>query len=162
MAKLRTILLLVAAGGLALPAVSSAGILGPQPALCSAGAEPSILVRVSGLKNRAGKLRVRTFTGNPANYFDRTKTLQRFEYVVPAVGPIDVCVPVPAPGVYALDVRHDVNNNSDTDRADGIGASGNPKMTLFSIIFGRRPPAAQVQFRVGSGTAVVPVVVRYL
>jgi hypothetical protein len=75
---------------------------------------------------------------------------------------VEVCVPVPAPGVYALDVRHDANNNSDTDRADGIGASGNPKMSLFSIIFGRRPPANQVQFKVGNGTAIVPVVVRYL
>jgi hypothetical protein len=71
-------------------------------------------------------------------------------------------MPVPAAGVYAVDVRHDANNNGDTDKADGAGASGNPKITLFDIIFGRKPPAAQVQVHVGHGTTIVPITVRYL
>ncbi len=147
---------------LVIPGLGSATILGPAPDVCAASKGPSILVRASGFKNRAGKVRVRAFGGSPANYFDKTKALTRIEYPMPAAGSVDVCVPLPAPGVYAVDVRHDINNNSDTDRADGAGASGNPKITLFDIIFGRKPPAKQVQISVGQGTTVVPVIVRYM
>jgi uncharacterized protein (DUF2141 family) len=154
--------LAAAASLLAAPAIGSAGILGPAPALCASGSAPSILVRVSGLKNRAGTIRVRTFGGNPNTYFDKRHALKRVEYPTPEAGPVEVCVPVPAPGLYAVDVRHDINSNSDTDRADGAGASGNPKITLFDILFGRKPPAKKVQVSVGKGTAIVPIQLRYL
>jgi uncharacterized protein (DUF2141 family) len=145
-----------------IPAVGFADILGPQPAMCAEGDGPAILVKASGFKNRAGTIRVRTFGGSPSTYFDKRHTLKRVEYAVPTSGPIEVCMPVPAPGVYAVDVRHDINSNSDTDRSDGAGASGNPKITLFDILFGRKPPAKQVQVSVGKGTTVVPIQVRYL
>jgi hypothetical protein len=162
MVKLRIGLLAIIAGVLAVPNLVSAGILGPTPALCSSGDEPSILVRASGFKNRAGTVRVRTFGGSPSTYFDKRHALKRVEYPMPATGPVEVCVPVPGPGIYAVDVRHDINSNSDTDRADGAGASGNPSISLFDIIFGRKPPAKQVQVSVGAGTTVIPIIVRYL
>jgi uncharacterized protein (DUF2141 family) len=162
MSKLRIGFLSVVAAALAVPAFSSAAVLGPEPTACAGSGAPSILVRVSGFKNRAGKVRVRTFGGSPATYFDKTKVLKRLEYDMPSSGPVEVCVPMPAPGIYAVDVRHDINNNSDTDRADGAGASGNPKISLFDVIFGRKPPAKQVQVSVGQGTTVVPIIVRYL
>lgn len=144
------------------PAPSVAAMLGPNPALCEAGSEPTILVRVTGLKHREGTIRVRTFTGDPSTYFNKKHAQKRLQYPVPATGSVDICVPVGAAGVYALDVRHDANGNGDTDRADGIGASGNPKFSLFNIIFGKRPPASQVQITVGNGTVIVPVTIRYL
>jgi uncharacterized protein (DUF2141 family) len=162
MKKLRIGFLAVGCAALIPAGLMAANILGPAAPMCAAGGSPSILVRVSGLKTRAGKVRVRTFGGSPANYFDKKKYLSRVELPVPAAGPIDVCMAVPGPGTYAVDVRHDANNNGDTDRADGAGASGNPKMTLFDILFNRKPPAKQVQVPVGRGTAVVPIVVRYL
>jgi uncharacterized protein (DUF2141 family) len=149
-------------GAMALPALLSAAVLGPAPAMCASGGEPSILVRASGFKSRTGTVRVRTFGGSPSTYFDKRKALKRVEYPMPASGAVEICMPVPAAGVYAVDVRHDINNNNDTDRSDGIGASGNPKISLFSILFGRKPDAKQVQVTVGKGTAIVPVVVRYL
>lgn len=136
--------------------------LGPNPALCANGSEPSVLVKVTGLKHRNGTIRVRAFTGNPNTYFNKKHTYRRLQYVLPSSGPVEVCVPLGAPGVYAIDVRHDANANDDTDKSDGIGASGNPKFSLFNVIFGRRPPAQQVQVNVGNGTIVVPVTVRYL
>ncbi len=142
--------------------LAAAQILGPAPAACSAGDVPSILVRVSGFKDRVGKVRVRTFGGSPSTYFDKTKVLKRVEYTIPASGPVEVCMPVPSVGVYAVDVRHDTNSNGDTDRSDGAGASGNPKISLFDIIFKRKPPVKQVQVSVGQGTTVVPIMIRYM
>ncbi len=152
--------LMLAASGPA--GVAMAAVLGPNPTLCDGGTEPSILVRVSGLKNRAGTIRVRTFTADPGKYFDKRYTLKRLLYPVPASGPVDSRVPVSAPGVYAVYVRHDANNNDDTDRSDGVGASGNPKFSLFNIILGRKPRAEHVQVSVGNGTTIVPITVRYL
>jgi uncharacterized protein (DUF2141 family) len=161
MTKLRTSLGLFMIGVLALPTTVSSAMLGPVPALCN-NKGPSILVRVSGFKNRAGKIRVRTFGGSPDTYFDKKRALLRVEYNMPQSGTVDVCMPVPRAGVYAVDVRHDINNNSDTDRADGAGASGNPKVGMMDIIFGRKPPAKQVQVQVGTGTTTIPIVVRYM
>ena len=141
---------------------SAAQMLGPNPALCENSSEPSVLVKITGLKHRNGTIRVRAFTGDPKRYFDRNFAYRRVQYALPTSGPVDVCVPLGAPGVYAIDVRHDANANGDTDRSDGVGASGNPKFSLFSVIFGIRPPAQQVQVNVGTGTIVVPVTVRYL
>ncbi len=153
---------MLAVAALCLPTLGAAQALGPNPSLCESGREPTILVRVAGLKNRAGTVRVRTFNGGPDTYFNKKFAQKRLEYTVPASGPIEICVPVGAPGTYAVDVRHDINNNGDTDRSDGIGASGNPKFSLMSVLFGRKPPASQVQVSVSSGTTVVPITVRYL
>jgi uncharacterized protein (DUF2141 family) len=162
MAKLRNGVLVLATATLGLPGLGAAQALGPNPSLCSGGREPTILVRVAGLKNRAGTVRVRTYNGAPDTYFNKKFAQKRYEYNVPSSGPIEICVPVGAPGTYAVDIRHDVNNNGDTDRSDGIGASGNPKFSLISILFGRKPPASQVQVSVASGTTIVPITVKYL
>jgi uncharacterized protein (DUF2141 family) len=143
------------------PANAGAAQMLGVPSICNAGSEPSVLVRVSGLKDRGGKIRVRTFGGSPSTYFDKTKVLKRVEYDLPDSGPVEVCVPVPAAGTYAVDVRHDVNGNGKTDRADGGGASGNPKVSLLDILFKRKPPARQVQVQVAEGTTVVPITLRY-
>ena len=60
-----------------------------------------------------------------------------------------------------VDIRHDINNNGDTDRADGAGASGNPKIGLFDVLFGRKPPARQVVFNVGQGVTPITITVNY-
>lgn len=162
MARLRNGLLVLAVAGLGLPGLGAAQALGPNPSLCAGGDTPTILVRVTGFKNRAGTVRVRTFNGSPDNYFNKKYAQKRLQYNVPAAGPVEICVPVGAPGTYAVDVRHDINDNGDTDRSDGVGASGNPKFSLMSILFGKKPPARQVQVSVANGTTVVPITVRYL
>jgi uncharacterized protein (DUF2141 family) len=161
MKTVRISMLALSVIGLAPASLCAHTILGPAAPLCSSEGVPSILVRVGGLQSRIGKVRVRTFGGSPDSYFDKKRALKRIEVPVPASGPIDICMPVPGPGVYAVDVRHDVNNNGKTDRADGGGVSGNPKVSLLDVIFKRKPPAKQVQVSVGSGTTVVPIQVRY-
>ena len=144
------------------PVSASAAILGPEAALCAAGNSPAMLVRVIGLKNRTGTLRLRSFGGSSATYFDKKAYLKRIQIDLPANGPVELCLPVPRPGVYAVDLRHDVNLNEKSDRADGAGASGNPKVSLIDIIFGKRPAASKVAVSVGAGVTIVPIVVKYL
>ncbi len=140
---------------------ADAAILGPDAAQCVSGDGPAVLVRVVGLRNRAGTVRARTFGGAPSTWFNKKSYLKRTEIPTPQSGSVDICMPVPKPGVYAVDIRHDVNNNSDTDMADGGGSSGNPEVSLLDVVFGRKPPAEQVSFRVGEGITTVTIVVKY-
>lgn len=140
-----------------LAVIALALVAAPAAAACNG---PALLVKVAGLKNRTGEVRVRAFGGDPGTYFDR-KHVSAFVYKTPpSTGPVDYCLPV-KPGIYAVDVRQDVNGDGKTSAVDGIGASGNPQLSLLDVILKRRPPAAQVQVRVAQGVTVVPITVRY-
>jgi uncharacterized protein (DUF2141 family) len=142
---------------------ADAVILGPDAAVCGANSASAVLVKVTGLKNRAGAVRARTFWGlNPKSWFDKKQSLRRTEVRVPATGSVEICMPVPKPGGYVVDIRHDVNGDGKSDRADGAGASGNPEMSLFSFMLGRKPPASQVVVNVGTGVTTIAVVVKYV
>lgn len=134
----------------------------PLAVRCPAGTALPVVVRVSGFRNRAGQVRVRLFGDPPQSYFDKKRALVRVEAPVPAGGPVDVCVPAPRPGAYAVDVRHDGNGNGKTDRADGGGVSGNPSISLWDVILSRKPSPAAVQFHVRGGVTVVPITLMYL
>lgn len=137
-------------------------ILGPDSAVCAAGKQPAILVKVIGLKNRDGKVRARTFSGDPSTYFDKRFALTRTEMATPPAGSVEICIPVSKPGRYAVDVRHDVDNDGKTSKADGAGTSGNPEVSFLDVVLKHRPPASEVEVSVGNGVTVVPVIVRYL
>ncbi len=159
MLKLKAVFV-VAALGLA-GNVAGAAVLGPDAAQCQAGQGPAILVHIVGLKNRAGTVRVRSFGGSPATWFNKNTKLGRTEIATPASGTVDICMPVPRPGTYAVDIRHDVNGNGDTDMADGGGASGNPEISLFDVVFNRKPPPGKTGFQVSAGVTPVTVIVKY-
>lgn len=130
------------------------------PTHCT-GSGPEVLVKITGFRSREGQVRVRLFGGPPSSYFDKRQATVRIEVPVPKSGPVALCVAAPRPGVYAVDVRHDVNGGG-TDRADGGGISGNPPVGLMDVIFKRKPNPAAVQVRVGQGTTVVPITLKYL
>ena len=146
------------------PAQAQGGgaILGPYAARCTAGNAPAILVNVVGLKSRSGQLRVRTFGGPSSTGFEKKGWLTRVEVPTPATGPIRFCMPVSAPGTYAIDLRHDVSGNGSTDRSDGGGASGDPKVTLLDFVLGRKPSPKVTAVRVGSGVTEITVTAMYL
>lgn len=147
----------------AAPAVPApAAILGPDAPRCASGDGPAVLVRITGLKSRQGTVRARTFVGNnPSAWFNRKMALRRTQVPIPPTGPVEICMPVPRAGSYVVDVRHDVNGNGDTDRADGGGASGNPKISLLDVLLGRKPPASKVVFSVGNGVTPITIAVNY-
>lgn len=148
---------------LAAPATAETpAILGPEAAHCVPGGGPAILVNITGLKNRQGTVRVRTFGGDTSTWFDKVKWQTKVEIPTPRTEPIRVCMPVAAPGNYAIDVRHDANANNQTDRADGGGASGNPRVTIWDFIFGRKPSPKQTAVKVGQGVTEISVTMMYL
>jgi uncharacterized protein (DUF2141 family) len=142
-------------------AAAGAAVLGPHAEDCD-GNKPAMLVRIEGLKSRTGTLRVQSYGGNPSRYFDKGSYLERVQVRVPSSGPIEVCMPVAKPGLYAISVKHDANGNGSTDlRNDGGGFSGNPDVSLFDAIFKRKPSPAEVQIHV-TGLTPVPVILNYV
>jgi uncharacterized protein (DUF2141 family) len=144
----------------AMPAGAHAAVLGPDAAACNGGG-PAMLIEIQGLKKRAGMIRVQSYGGNPSRYFDKGTYLRRIDVPVPPSGPIDVCLSVPADGVYAVSARHDVNGSGKTDSRDGGGMSGNPRMSLFDVMFKRKPDPQKVQVAV-HGITRVPIVMNYV
>ena len=144
----------------AMPVGAHAAVLGPDAAACE-GNGPAVLVGIEGLKKRAGMIRVQSYGGNPSHYFDKGSYLRRIDVPVPAVGPVDICISVPANGTYAISVRHDVDNSGKTGLSDGGGMSGNPQMSLFDVMFKRKPDPQKVQVPV-RGVTHVPIVMNYV
>lgn len=129
---------------------------------CSSIAGPSILVKVVGLKNRAGTIRIRVFGGDPKTYFDKKHALKRIEFDAPNSGTVERCIAVAKAGTYAIDVRHDTNSNGKSDKADGAGVSGNPEVSLLDVMLKKRPPARKVQVNVSGSATAVAIIVKYL
>jgi len=152
--------LLMGAFGVLMATAGSAAVLGPHAAAC-AGRGPAMLVRVDGLKARTGLLRVQSYGGDPQRFFEKGTYLERVELPVPRAGVVEVCMPVPAPGIYAVSVRHDVAGNGRAERTDGGGMSGNPDVSLMDVLFKRRPSpvATSVEVR---GVKLVPVTINYV
>lgn len=154
----------VALGISALVALPAAGVAAPAesaPHGCPAD-QPAMLVRVTGFKVRTGMVRVQSYGGDPASYFDKGAYLARVEVRVPASGPLDVCMPVAAPGRYAISVRHDPDGTGRADTSDGGGMSGNPRMSLIDIMLKHKPNPAEVAIEVGHGVKLVPITLNYM
>jgi len=145
---------------LAMATGAHAALLGSDAAACASDG-PAVLVRVEGLKVRSGSLRVQAYGGNPSRYFEKGTWLRRVDVAVPPSGPVNICVAVPTQGTYAISVRHDVDNSGKTNAKDGGGMSGNPKLSLFDVMFKRKPDPRQVQIAV-DGVTRVPIVMNYV
>jgi uncharacterized protein (DUF2141 family) len=141
-----------------LPASAHAAPVGPFASLCASG-KPAVLARVSGFKAATGTVAVKLYQSGP-KFLDKGAYIRKVEVPVTRSGPIDVCVPVPASGSYAISVRHEVKG--DKSAADGGGFSGNPNMSVLDVVLKRKPNPKQVTFSVDGNTQVVPVVLKYL
>ncbi|MDB5691089.1 MAG: hypothetical protein JWO81_152 [Alphaproteobacteria bacterium] len=145
---------LLPAAGLAAPAAAA---LGPDAAVCSEG-RPALLVSVNGFKARSGRLRVQLYGDNPNTFLAKGGKLRRIDLPVTPAGPMNVCIAVPHPGVYAIAVRHDVDgDNEKGDWSDGGGFSNNPSLSLFHL----KPSLRQVAINVGGGVKPVSVTLLY-
>lgn len=126
------------------------------PAGCVPG-KPSVLVHVAGFKQPAGRVRVSLYGPDTHRWLAKGGRINHVK--LPVTGQaMDICMPVPAPGRYAISVHHDLNRNGERDRQDGGGYSRNPKVSLLNP----KPPFAKAAFMVGDGPARVGVKLLYI
>ena len=142
-------------------AIARAAILGPHADACAAGGKAAMLVKITGFKTRAGIIRVQSYGGDPARFFDKGTYLERVEVRPPVAGAAEICMPVPRGGTYAVSVRHDVQGDGKAGLSDGGGMSGNPNVSLMDVLFKRKPSPGEVAVEV-RGVTVVPVVLNYV
>jgi uncharacterized protein (DUF2141 family) len=149
--------------GLAFAAdASPAAVLGPQAEACAPGSgRAAMLVQIAGLHRQGGLLRVQAYGGDPQRYFEKGSYIERIDVPLPVKGPVEVCLPVPHAGAYAVSVKHDVTGDGGWSLADGGGFSGNPKVSPMDALLKRKPSADKVQVAV-RGVVHVPVTMRYL
>ena len=141
--------------GLASPSASA--VAGADASTCVAG-KPSLLVRVSGLKQASGTVKLALYGNNPSVYLKKEGRLRRIKVPVRSNRPIDVCIAGPKPGRYAVAVHHDLNANGDKDRHDGGGYSNNPKVSITNM----RPSFAKTAVAVGRSPARIDVRLLYV
>ncbi|MCA1653539.1 MAG: DUF2141 domain-containing protein [Sphingomicrobium sp.] len=136
---------------------ASATAVGSDAAACTSG-RPSIDVLVRGFKEPTGTIKVSLYDGNPARYLVHHGKLRNVVVPVRSTAPMEICIAVPAPGVYAVALHHDLNGNGDKDRADGGGFSRNPHLTIFNL----KPAFNQTGIRVGNGPTRTDVTLMYV
>jgi uncharacterized protein (DUF2141 family) len=129
-----------------------------DPAQCRGGG-PAVNVTVTGIRSSAGKLRVQLYRATKADWLEKGRWLNRIELPARA-GSMTVCMPVPGPGSYGIGVRHDVNDNGETDLTqDGGGASNNPSFNIFNL---GKPSYDKAAFPVANGVRSITITMRYM
>jgi uncharacterized protein (DUF2141 family) len=128
----------------------------PNDKSCEDSSQPTMTVRVTGLKSGVGKVRVQAYGPGGASFLDKGKWVRRVDMPLNGRSSVEVCVPLPKPGQYAFVVRHDANANRKSDWNDGGGFSRNPKLSLMG-----KPSFAQTAVSVPNGPANTSVVMNY-
>ena len=128
----------------------------PNDPTCAKGGSPAVLVRVTGLKNGAGKVRVQAYGPGAAKHLQKGGWAGRVDVPLGGRRSVDICLPLTSAGQYSVAVRHDSNANQKSDWNDGAGFSRNPKLSLFG-----RPNFAQTAVAVKGGPTRINVVVNY-
>jgi uncharacterized protein (DUF2141 family) len=140
----------------AVPATADPREARPNDPTCARGGSPAVLVRVSGLKNGAGKVRVQAYGPGAARHLKKGGWAGRVDVPLAGRRSVDICLPLPAPGQYSVAVRHDSNANRKSDWNDGAGFSRNPRLSLLG-----RPSFGQTAVAVRGGPARINVVINY-
>lgn len=142
--------------GMAVPAQAQfRNEIAHNPSLCRADRGPAIWITLTGIKQGGGTMRVQLYRGTKADWLQDGRWINRIELPARA-GTMQVCMPVPAAGTYAIAVRHDLNNNGRTDlTSDGGGMSNNPSINIFNL---GKPSYTNTRFNVAAGT-VQPIAI---
>jgi len=137
-----------------------------SPTIASGGPRPceqiasSVLIEVQGVRSDKGALVAVLYGDNPSEFLKKGARVAR-ERVPARPGSVAVCLEAPRPGVYAVAVYHDENDNHRFDRGwtglptEGFGVSNNPRPFL------RAPTHSESAFEVGAGHKVMKIDLRY-
>lgn len=123
------------------------------------GDGPAVRISITNVKSSRGNMRVQLYRGTRDDWLERGRWLNRIE--LPArEGTMQVCMPVPRTGSYAIAVRHDVNGNGSTDlTTDGGGMSNNPSINIFNL---GRPSVDRTRFSMGREVKSMTIRMRYM
>jgi len=153
MSKTRLSLLCVAAAAISAPA--SATVVGRDAAACAEG-KPSVQVHVTGFKSATGIVKVALYAQD--GYLEKGRKLRKVKVPVTSASPLDICVAVPKPGLYAVAVYHDRNGDGGKDASDGGGFSGNPRLSITHL----KPSFSRTAIEVGTQPRRVGIQLQYL
>lgn len=156
--------LILASLAITTPVAAGAQVLGNEAAACASGRGSAILVKITGLKDRTGSLKLELYPATKADFLRNHsaliaehKTFRRVTAKMPASGPVAMCIRVPRPGQYALVFTHDRDGRSKFNFwSDGVGLPGKRKLRRT------RPTVEEAAITVGGGVTVASVRVQYL
>lgn len=138
-------------------ALAAAGVGQVDGAQCGSAGRPAVLVHVAGLKAGRGRVRVQAYGPDPRTFLEKGRYVRRVEANANGRTSMDVCVPLPRAGRYAIAVRHDANASGKSDWNDGGGFSRNPKLSLVKL----KPDFDSAAITVGDGPVRTRVVMNY-
>ena len=123
------------------------------------GPGPAVWIQVTNIEGAGGTLRLQLYPGTSADWLESGRWINRIE--LPARGrTMQVCMPVPRPGNYAIAIRHDKNNNGRTDiTSDGGGMSNNPSINIFNL---GKPGIDKTRFTIGREVLPMTIRMRYM
>lgn len=151
--------LVVAFAALLLPAALAAQteVLGTDAQAClPGGTGHAALVRVTGFKDRQGRLRLQYYSNDPKTFLASGSYIRRQEVPMTAAGDMVLCITVPSPGPYAFVVLHDRDEDGRLSIwSDGVGFSNNPRLALA------KPKVGPLLVEVGAGVTPMTVVMNY-
>lgn len=146
-------------------AVTPNASLGKAAAACRADEPgPALIIAAQGLKDRRGILRAELYPDNDSDFLqddailiNQGKTFRRVDLELSPSGPALLCMRVPATGRYALSLLHDRDHNLKFGLfSDGIGFSGNPRLTRS------KPKVASAIVTAGPGLTRITITMNYL
>jgi uncharacterized protein (DUF2141 family) len=138
--------------------------LGKAEGMCRPDeAGPALLVKVVGLKDRTGQLKLEAYPDNDIDFLaddniliGQGKTFRRVEQRVPQQGVVTLCIRVPSAGAYSLSLLHDRDMNRKFGFSiDGAGFPNDPKLSLS------KPKAAAARVVAGPGMTSISIRMNY-
>ncbi|GAB5351906.1 DUF2141 domain-containing protein [Qipengyuania sp. 483] len=162
----RTLSLITGTAALALTGLSFAAPAQAQyreeiahdPAKCTSGKGPAVLVSINGIKESKGTIRIQSYRATKQDWLESGRWIYRMEAPAKA-GTMRFCMPVPKPGHYGIAVRHDINGNGKTDIfSDGGAMSNNPSINIFNL---GKPSYKKVGFDIGNRVENISINMRY-
>lgn len=141
----------------ALPLAAQTQVLGTDAAAClPGGSGHAALVRVTGFKDRVGRLRLQYYSDDPKTFLASGAYIRRQEVPMTPAGDMVLCITVPAPGPYAFVVLHDRDEDGRLSIwSDGVGFSNNPHLVLA------KPRVEKMLYKIGPGVTPMAIVMNY-
>jgi uncharacterized protein (DUF2141 family) len=126
----------------------------------AAAAGPRLYITATGARRVAGNITFTLYGANPARFLAHKGKLALIHVPLSSTEAVG-CFVVSVPGVYAVAIYHDENNDHHFGRtligmpAEGYGFSNNARIFLAP------PPFRSVQFPVGAGVTRIAIRLRY-